>query len=327
MESTQPGNSNVFDTVASAVAELDRRDAAREPAAKVEAEDAEETDSPSNVAEDESEVEEVATEAEAEPEEQAATSIEFDGKTLEIPKGTPPALVEAVQKLGNDLKADYTRKTQAVAADRQAIESAKRQTMETFQQLQTTQAALAQMAHALIPQEPDLSLAQTSPHEFLLAKTQHERATRQFDHLMQQGQQLTAQQQQAANEQANQYQAAEAEALFKAIPELTKPEKLTAFRNKVIDAGGVYGFKPEEISALKDHRMVLALRDLAKFQAQAKQGGELKTKLQNVAPKAASPGATTTQAPASAKFADAKREFMKSARTDRDLRRYLAQTS
>lgn len=331
MESTQDGNSGVFDTIADAVAEMDRREVAREPAkeAKPAADTAqdEETDAPANLDADASDEDEVAPDDESPAEDEVQTSIEFDGKTLEIPKGTPPALVEAVQKLGNDLKADYTRKTQAVAADRSAIESAKQQTMQTFQALQQTQAALAQMAQAIIPPEPDLSLAQSDPHQFLLQKTQHERQMRQFDQLTQQGQALKAQQEALMAEQRQTYQAAEADALFKAIPNLTQPEKLAAFRTKVTAAGAVYGFKPEEITALTDHRMILALRDLAKLQDQAKQTGDLKSKLQNIPPKAAKPGAAQTQTPEATRHAEAKREFMKSARTDRDMRRYISRTS
>ena len=53
--------------------------------------------------------------------EDATDAVEFDGKKLQIPKGTPPELVESVKQLANDLKADYTRKTQDVAASRREV--------------------------------------------------------------------------------------------------------------------------------------------------------------------------------------------------------------
>ena len=45
---------------------------------------------------------------EEEQQEEAPLTVEFDGKQLEIPKGTPKAVIEAAQKLAGDLKADYS---------------------------------------------------------------------------------------------------------------------------------------------------------------------------------------------------------------------------
>lgn len=52
-----------------------------------------------------------------------AEEVEFDGKKLAIPKGTPPALVAGVKQLAHDLKADYSRKTQEVAEVRRAVQA------------------------------------------------------------------------------------------------------------------------------------------------------------------------------------------------------------
>lgn len=63
--------------------------------------------------------------AEDEPKTEAvsATTVELDGKKLEIPQGTPPALVASIQSMAADLKADYTRKTQEVAEIRKLSEA------------------------------------------------------------------------------------------------------------------------------------------------------------------------------------------------------------
>lgn len=332
MEGTQQGNSGVFSSIADAVAELDRRDAAREPekaedSAEATAEEADEEGSSSVEQAADEDSDEVATEEEAQDEEPAKTSIEFDGKTLEIPAGTPPELVEAAQKLANDLKADYTRKTQAVAEEKKVIETAKQRALADFQQLQQSQQALAQMAQALIGTEPDLSLAQTDPHSYLVQKGLYEQRVNQFRALMQQGEQLTQQQQAELQAKQAEYQQEQMTQLLKAMPELQQPEKFSAFRAKAIDAGSKYGFSPEEVAGITDHRMALVLRDLARFHAQQKQAGDVKTKLQNVPPKVAKPGAAQQGDLKSRDLAEAKREFLKSARTDRDLRRYLARTS
>lgn len=332
MEGTQAGNSGVFNNIADAVAELERREAAREPEeakddAEATAEEADEEESSSAEQAADEDSDDVATEEEAQAEEQAKTSIEFDGKTLEIPKGTPPELVDAVQKLGADLKADYTRKTQAVAEEKKVIESAKQRTVAEIEQLQRSQQALAQMAQALIGAEPDLSLAQTDPHSYLVQKGLYEQRVNQFRALMQQNDQLQQHQQQELQAKQAEFQQEQAAQLLKAMPELQQPEKFQAFRAKAIDAGSKYGFTPEEVAGITDHRMALVLRDLAQFHAQKKQAGEVKTKLQNIPPKVSKPGAAQQSDGASQRRAEAKREFMKSDRGERALRKYLAATS
>jgi hypothetical protein len=68
---------------------------------------------------EESTEEEASDEAEAE---EVVDEIEFDNKKVAIPKGTPPELVSAVKKMADDLKADYTRKTQEAASIRQTVQ-------------------------------------------------------------------------------------------------------------------------------------------------------------------------------------------------------------
>lgn len=85
---------------------------------------------------EEQEAEQAAPETEEqapEPQEEAAV-IDLDGKKLEIPAGTPPQIVETVKKMADDLKADYTRKTQAAAEANKQIQGAA-QALQHQQQL------------------------------------------------------------------------------------------------------------------------------------------------------------------------------------------------
>jgi len=309
--------------MADAMAEMDRRAAAR---GETEEAEAEETETPAPESADASE-EEVATEETAEPEKPAKTSIEFDGKTLEIPEGTPPALVEAVSNMARDLKADYTQKTQAAAEERRTVEAAKQQTVAQAQQLQRTQQALAFMAQSLLGAEPDLSLAQQDPQTYLVQKGLYEQRAQQFRALMQQGQQLTQQQQEQTETATREFRQREAQALLKAMPDLSKPEKFSEFRSQAVETGARYGIGAEEVAQITDHRLVLALRDLAEFHKGKAQAGELKTKLQNVPPRVQKPGAASSQTPAANKNAEALKAFKKSGHTLRDLRLWADRTS
>ena len=327
---TQSETPGVLNTMADAMAELDRRAAARgEPAEAAEEEPETGVESSESQSADDS-AEEVATDdekKEAEPKDATPKTIEFGGKSYDLPEGTPESLAQGVEKLAKSIQADYTQKTQAVAEEKRLVDAAKQQTAAASSQLQQTQQALAFMAQNLIGSEPDIALAHQDPATFLVLQSQYKQRVDQFNALQQHGQALSQQQQEKQAQAQAEYRERESQALFKAMPDLAKAEKFSEFRAQALEAGNRYGFTANEIAAVSDHRMILALRDLAKFQRQEKQGGDLKTKLANTPPKVAKPGSASTQTPASARHQDAMRAFKKSGGSDRALREYLARTS
>lgn len=307
----QPG---VLNSMADAMAELDRRAAARgEPIESEEDDSSESQDESDEVATAD---EEKTTEVEAsEPE---LEEIEHDGKKYKLPPELKGALLR---------QQDYTQKTQAVAEEKRTVEAAKQQTIAIATQLQQTQQVLAQMAQNMVGTEPDIALAHQDPATFLVLQNQYRQRMEQFQQLQQHGQALQQQQAQVNERTQSEYRQREAQSLLKAIPDLAKPEKFSEFKTQAVDVGSKYGIAPEEISAITDHRLILALRDLAKFHKLQAQNGELKTKLANTPPKVQKPGSAATQTPAAARNADALRAFKKSGGTDRALREYLAKTS
>lgn len=325
MDQTSTEESGVLNTMADAMAELDRREAARaaeKPAAEKTEESEEDAESSGEQSADDS-AEEVATddksEQKAEPDaDPSLEEVEHEGKTYKLPPEIKGALLR---------QQDYTQKTQAVAEEKRQVDAAKQQTQAVASELQRTQQALAFMAQNLIGQEPDLALAQQDPATYLVLQSQHRQRMEQFNQLQAHGQRLTQAQQEQQQAAQSDYRQREQQALLKAMPDLAKPEKFTEFRTNALSVGERYGISPQEVGAITDHRLILALRDLAKFHKQVAATGELKTKLANVPPKAAKPGTASAQTPASARHADALRDFKKSGGSDRDLRRYLARTS
>lgn len=327
-----------FDSVSDAVAELDRREAVRREeakAAKVQteevaevAEEALEAEEPQEEAAEAEEAEEVATEEETEEvEEEAPQVVNLDGKQIEIPKGTPRALVEAVNSMASELKADYTRKTQEVSAERETVRAATQQTQAVVQQLQQTHQALSQFAQSLLGEAPDLSLAQQDPQTYLVQRGLYEQRMQQFQALIGQGQQLQQQQEQSQAQQLQEARKREADLLLKAMPELSDSAKRAAFTAKAVEVGARYGISEQEIGAISDHRLILALRDLSKLQAREQSAGTVRQKLANVPPKVNKPGPASQDSGKSQRHADAKRAFLKSAKTDRDLRKYVNATT
>lgn len=325
-----------FDSVSDAVAELDRRAAVRREAAKETKQEAEPVTEgedeplPDEAEEEEAETSEPDDDSDASEEEDVATDeetvvVSLDGKDIEIPKGTPRGLVEQVQTMASELKADYTRKTQEVAAERQRIESAKAQTMAMAQQMQQTQATLQQFMRQTLGEPPSLELAQADPQTYLVQRGMYEQRLHQFQALAAQGQQFQEQSQQELEQQKAEFKHREWQSLLKAMPELSDSTKRQAFAVKAAETGARYGISAQEVENITDHRLILALRDLAKLQEREKSAGNVKQKLANVPPKITKPGTATQDAGKSQRQAEAKRQFMKSGRTDRDLRRWANQ--
>lgn len=216
-------------------------------------------------------------EASSDEEQAAPLVVEFDGKKWELPPGTPPELADGVKKMADDLKADYTRKTQSIAEmRRQAEETAKATQMqaelvavsatkvvelrEVLRQIEQIEAI---DFNALADQDPQQAIRLQAAHTRLLA--QKEAKQREVFESQQQSQALTAQERQRALANA-------AEELKKALPDFT-PQMAQAIRENT----KAYGFTDAELENVTDHRLVLALRDaMAWRQLQAKKPEAMK---------------------------------------------------
>lgn len=349
--SSAPEAPSTFDSVADAVAELDRRESARseqraaEKAAKAEQqaqvsaeveeqasdqplpETEEETgDPPQPEDEGSDESQDVEPDEEAPDEPKETSVVTLDGKEIEIPKGTPRALVEGIKKLESDFRADYTRKTQEVAVERQQVEAAKQQTSQAITQLQQAQATLAQFYQAAIGEPPPIELAQTDPQAFLIQREMHARKVQQFQELMQHGQGLSQQTMQQAEQARAQYLQEQAAKLKAAIPEIAEPAKREDFIKRIAPAAQKYGVSESDLRTIGDHRVILMLRDLAKLQSREQAAGTVKQKLANVPPKVNKPGTASQDGGKGQKAAQAKQQFMRSGRSLRDVARYLRET-
>lgn len=215
------------------------------------------------------------SEQESEPE-----LIDLDGKRLEIPAGTPPALVEAVKKMTADLKADYTRKTQSAAEavrsvqmreqNLQAQEALIRNNAQRMAQLTNAQERLSQYEQIdwqnLIDEDP------VRAQKLQVAFQQERRAAEQLQREWQQGE---AQRQQAAEAYKAQKLAEGESLLQKTIPKWGPDKKRQVMQNTLS-----YGYAPEELSGIDDPRLVMVLHDAAQWKALQAQK---KTAMQKVA--------------------------------------------
>lgn len=239
---------------------------------------------------------EEATEEQQEPEDAAeepapeVDEVEFDGKKLAIPKGTPPELVESVKSLANDLKADYTRKTQEVAEQRKSIATRSEAIQQQEQMLSANfskavefkalQDRMAQFDNidwqALVDENPAQATKLNLAYQGL--QKQAGAMHRELQQAEAQRQQLLAQHQQSLVEQGQRE-------LAKRIPtwsgDVAKGVSETALS---------YGFSQEELSAIVDPRIVHAMHDAMQWKKLQTQKPVAMQKVAQ-APKVMKPGA------------------------------------
>lgn len=351
-----------FDSVEDAVAELDRRDAARraekaaarakaaeaekpEPKAEAqqdedsedsdEAEEADEDDDDDEVrrqADDGEDSEDEREEAPAEEgdDEPPVRVVRLDGQDVEIPKGTPRALVEKVSKLADDLKADYTRKTQEVAQARSALAESAKANEEMVAQVQRAQQTVLRMAQQMIGEPPSLELAQSDIQAYTIQKALYEQRVQQLQALNQESGGLTQAQQQRAAKEREQALAEEARKMISVMPALAKPEARDKFLASAVEAAAKSGFSREDVQSVADHRMLHLLGRLidaeARLAAQERAGSSVSAKLKNVPPKVAKAGAASNDNGHGDRARKAKSQFLRSGRTLADVKRYLSAT-
>jgi len=260
---------------------------------------AEATDPPAG---EEQAAEPAAEQPEEKPNEaQSATVVDIDGKKLEIPEGTPPALVERVQSMAADLKADYTRKTQEVAEIRKASEA-------RFDAIQKQEELLS----ANIDKVAELKSLQSRIGQFeqldwqALADTDPAQATKL--HIAYQALQREAgakyREIQTAEQQRQQLSAtAQAKALEVARAELAKrlPKLDDAAKRGIAETAQSYGWTADELTNVTDPRLVHALHDAMQWRKLQEQKPKAMQKVA-AAPVVLKPGAAEQRKPNQAAF-------------------------
>ena len=150
---------------------------------------------------------------------------------------------------------------QEVAEQRKQFEAVNAQIAQERQALaQLLQSA--QQGELVPPKEPDGSMLETDPIGYMEAKLKYDQQLKDFQgkaaEAQEQMQKARQAQQQAMQEQAQ----AEAQKLMEVVPELREPKKAEAFKKRLVQvAQDAYGYTPEEIGMVANHRDLLVLRD------------------------------------------------------------------
>ena len=202
-------------------------------------------------AEDESEVEQDEGEDE---QEQPKYRVKAAGEEREV---TLDELIKSYQ-----LGTDYTKKSQAVAEERKAVE-AERQRIEEARYLRDQYAERLQVIEQMLNQQPETEnldyLKETDPIGYAVKVAELSQREKQLAQVRAEQARIADQQQREQQEQLGQVVQAESRKLAEVIPEYADPQKGETLRRELREFGVKAGFSEQELANVYDSRAVLTL--------------------------------------------------------------------
>ena len=237
--------------------------------------------------------------------EEPVYTVTVDGTDYEV---TQDELIQGYQR-----NADYTRKTQELAVEKQQssefVERSKKDVEAKLGQLtQLNQAAQAQLQeeYANIDFE---KLYDEDPVEAARLEHKMRKKHEQLAQVQQQTQELQAQ-------EFNKYLEEQQKQLNIKIPELSNPDKGPQFRKQMRDYLSSVGFNSQEIDSVYDHRYVMLVRDAMSYRNLQKAKPQIKKKAVN-APKVVKSGVSKSKGQ---QQAEAKRQQLSKLRKSGQVR-------
>jgi len=179
-----------------------------------------------------------------------------------------------------DLKANYSgngaiekRLQEASEIRNQAFEQGKR----LYSALQEESVRLAKLDEIVQKvAEPDINweeLKRTNLPKYLLERDKQREAQVRQEAVRKEQERVRSHQEQLENLAREQYTAEQAKQLVSKMPEFGDPAKAQAAYAKLSKAASAYGYAPEEVGGVLDHRAMLVLNDAMKYQElMSKQG-------------------------------------------------------
>ena len=220
-------------------------------------------------------------------------TVTIDGTNYEV---TQDELIQGYQR-----NADYTRKTQELAAEKAQssdfVERSKKDVEAKLAQLdQLNQAAQAQLQQEYAQVDFE-KLYEEDPVEAARLEHRMRKKNEQLQQVQQQTQQLQM-------EEFNKYLDEQRKQLNIKVPELSHPEKGPQFQKQMRDYLSSQGFNKQEIDSVYDHRYVMLVRDAMSYRNLQKAKPQIKKKAVN-APKVVKGGVSKSKGQ---QAADAKRQ-------------------
>lgn len=215
----------------------------------------EETDGEQSPDEDEGQAEDV-----PEPEEPETPAYVPPEAKVKLPDGSEATVDELIK--GNLRDRDYRQKTQAVAAEKQAIQAKASEIQALEKTLAEDRDWTIQLVQSLLPQRPDPAMYTHDPIGFGEQDLAYRTRKEQLDYLVHQAQQTQQRTQAEKQESEKETRAKEWQATLEKMPELSDSKRLQSFVSDIQQHVPEYGYSPQEIAQIgTDHRVVLVLKD------------------------------------------------------------------
>ena len=238
-----------------------------------------------------------ANESDAESDDESEVEQDEDGDEQEQPTYRVKAAGEEREVTLNELiksyqlGTDYTKKSQAVAEERKAVEF-ERQAVQESKQMRDTYAQRLEMIEQMLQpqQEENLEyLKETDPIGYSVKVAEMVQRDKQLSAVQAERSRINQQQEYDRQAQMQSVVAEEMQKLTAYIPEFTDPTKGEAIRNDIRSFGKQLGFSDSELAAVYDSRAVLTLYKAMQYDKLVASKPAI-TKKVNEAPKAIKSG-------------------------------------
>ena len=251
--------------------------------------EANESEAESEESYDESEVEQEEAEELEEPQK---FRVKAAGEEREV---TLDELIKSYQ-----LGTDYTKKSQAVAEERKAVE-AERQAVQEAKALRDQYAQRLEMLETMLqPQETENLdyLKETDPIGYAVKVAEMAQREKQLAQVQAERHRIAQQQEQDRQMQMQSLVREEMQKLTAAIPEFADPAKGETIRNDIRAFGKQLGFSDQELASVYDSRAVLTLYKAMQYDKLMASKPEVTKKVAQ-APKVMKPGVAQSRDTAS----------------------------
>lgn len=162
--------------------------------------------------------------------------------------------------------ADYRQKTAELAEQRRAVEAVQQHIQQERQGAANQLDVYLQALHReLIGTQPDASLIESDPQEYLRQQQAHNARAAAFQTALQQRQALTGRMTADEQRQQAEYRKGEATRLLEVLPQWRDDKVRSKESGEIAAFLQKTGYTPEEMNGLVDHRALLIARDAMRF--------------------------------------------------------------
>ena len=186
-------------------------------------------------------------------------TVKVDGRTQQVPL--------------DELIRGYSGQTHINKGLRDVAE-ARKETSVVYQALQTERQQIAQFIQAAQTNQIDLrppvppadELLTRDPIGYMEQRLKYDKAVVTYQQTQAVRQEMEAKAAEAQSASQRAYLAEQHQQLTRVIPAFAKPETAARVKQELISAGtGYYGYAPEELQSVTDHRALLVLHDAAQY--------------------------------------------------------------